>query len=112
MSQDRIASFPCFSCLSCSKQLLLVLVLEGIEAERSSIFQECSEGIDPRSSPCEIVWRLIRVHSWKILEGGMQYDAIMVTLLSVLPFSLLLTFGFPSFAKCLKTFMLSCRSPK
>jgi len=34
------------------KKLLLVLVLEG--TERSSIFQECSEGIDPRSSPCDM----------------------------------------------------------
>ena len=61
MSQDRIAFFPCFCCLSCSKQLLLMLVLEGIEAERSSIFQERSEGIDPR----KLAWRLNHAHSWK-----------------------------------------------
>ena len=61
MTQDRIAFFPCFCCLSCSKQLLLMLVLEGIEAERSSIFQERSEGIDPR----KLAWRLNHAHSWK-----------------------------------------------
>ena len=35
------------------KQLLPVLVLDGIETERSSIVHECSE------------WRLIHLHSWK-----------------------------------------------
>jgi hypothetical protein len=82
--------------------LLLVLVLEGIEAERSSIFQECSEGIDSRGSPCGIAWRLNDVHSWK--EGCNH---------SHIAFSVALFFAcVPSSAKCFKTFMLSCRRPK
>ena len=84
---ERLA---CFCCPSCSIQLLLVLVLDGIETERSSIFQECSWGIGPRSSPCEIAWRLNHVHSWT--KGcNLGHIAFCVALF---------------FATCFKTFML------
>ena len=48
-------------------------VLDGIKIKRSTIFEECSGAIGPRSSPCEIAWRLNHVHSKK------RKDVIVVT---------------------------------